>query len=103
MVATRPGTCLAQPRIAIDATGLCLCGIADEPPRRVPAPGAASPAEAPRAAEVADPTEAAGRVPSRTSATSDWASKVMSRAILPVAADTLARAADRSMRRRRRV
>ena len=39
-VASSPGTCLVQPRMAIEATGLCLCGIAEEPPRRGDAAGA---------------------------------------------------------------
>src|SRR4029450_13533113 len=37
-VASSPGTRRVQPRTAIAATWLSLCGIADEPPRRGPLP-----------------------------------------------------------------
>ena len=44
-VASRPGTCRAQPRMATEATGLLLFGIADDPPRRCAAPGPRRPAD----------------------------------------------------------
>ena len=86
-MARRPGACLVQPRMAIAATGLCLCGIADEPPRRGEA-ASRGPGSPP---------------PSLTSAISDWASKVTSRAIFPSAAVTLPSAVARSMIRSRSV
>ena len=41
MVASRPGTRLVQPRMAMAATGFCFCGMAEEPPRRGELPPAA--------------------------------------------------------------
>ena len=77
-MASSPGTCLVQPSTAMAATGFCLCGMADEPPRPSP----------PR---------------SWISATSDWASSVTSRAILPSTPLTPAHAAPISMIRSRSV
>ena len=47
-VATRPGACIAAARAVIAAMGLCLCAIADDPPRPPRAPPPPRPARAAR-------------------------------------------------------
>ena len=72
-LATRPGAWRAPASAEIAATGLCLCGMAEEPPRSAP--------------------------PSRTSPTSVWASRTTSPAALAAAPLASPRAAASSAMR----